>query len=82
MKSGTVVLYGSMFRANASRQKAMSYVRMQEMEIYYAKQITTMFSAAREIEEDEDAQLVANGTINDLPKELEFAENRLGKIER
>lgn len=77
---GTVALDGSKIRANASKHKAMSYGRMQEKEIDYEKQIKKLLATARDIDEDEDARLGRKGAFNDLPDELEFAENRLKRI--
>lgn len=70
---------GSKFPGNASRHKAMSYGYMEKEEQRLAAEIAALLQQQQEIDGQEDAVL---GTRrgDELPKELQFREQRLAKI--
>ena len=54
VRLGHVALDGTKVRANASRNKAMSYGRMKEREEQLAGEVDELLRRAREVDEEED----------------------------
>jgi transposase len=77
---GRVALDGTKLRANASRRKAMSYVRMGEKEKILAQEVSDLLAEAEAIDKAEDAQFGKNRRGDELPDELRRRESRLAKI--
>ncbi len=56
VKLGHVSLDGTTMKANASKQKAMSYERMRDTEVRLMREVRDWFSRARSADEAEDRQ--------------------------
>jgi transposase len=76
VKLGTVAIDGTKVKANASRHKAMSYGRMQQVEAELKKQIDALMKRAAQTDEAE-----ANEPELDIPAEIKRREARLQAIE-
>lgn len=77
---GKVALDGTKVRANASRRKAMSYVRMTEKQRVLAREVSALLAEAERIDKDEDAKFGKDNSGQGLPAELARREGRLAKI--
>ena len=77
---GQVALDGTKVRANASKRKAMSYVRMTEKEKILADEVSALLLEAERIDKDEDKKFGKNRHGDELPAELARRETRLAKI--
>lgn len=77
---GQVALDGTKVRANASKRKAMSYVRMTEKEKVLADEVSALLAEAERIDKDEDRKFGKNRRGDELPAELARRETRLEKI--
>jgi len=77
---GHVSLDGSLFEANTSKHKAMSYGRINEKEESLKKEIEALLTAAKEMDESEDALHGEEKSGQEIPEELQFKKNRLKKI--
>jgi len=77
---GHISIDGSIFRANASKHKAMSYGRIKEDKSKLEKQISELIEKAQEIDEQED-ELYGDSEGLELPEELKRKEQRLKKID-
>ena len=53
---GRVALDGARVWANASRRKAMSYVRMRQKQKVLAAEVSSLLAEAEQIDHDEDAE--------------------------
>ena len=80
MKLGHVALDGTKVRANASRNKAMSYGRMKEKEAQLKAEVAELLRKAGEVDDDEDHRYGRDKRGDELPEELAFRESRLRKI--
>ena len=80
VKLGHVALDGTKVRANASRNKAMSYGRMQEKEAQLQAEVDELLRKAQEVDEEEDRRYGRDKRGDELPEELAFRESRLRKI--
>ena len=80
VRLGRVALDGTKVRANASKRKAMSYVRMSEKEKVLAEQVSALLAEAEQIDKAEDARYGRNNRGDELPEELRRRETRLAKI--
>ena len=80
VKLGHVALDGTKVRANASRNKAMSYGRMKEKEAQLKAEVAELLRKAGEVEDDEDRRYGKDKRGDELPEELAFRESRLRKI--
>ena len=80
VKLGHVALDGTKVKANASKHKAMSYVRMLEKEAEYARQVEELLKRAESVDEEEDRLYGKDLRGDELPEELRFREKRLAKI--
>jgi len=74
---GRVALDGTKVRANASKRKAMSYVRMTEKERILADEVSALLAEAERIDKAEDARYGKNKRGDELPEELRRRETRL-----
>ena len=77
---GKLSIDGTKVRANASKRKAMSYVRMQEGELRLEGEIEALLSRARETDAAEDARFGEAFRGDELPEELRRREDRLAAI--
>ena len=75
VKLGTVAIYGTKIKANASRHKAMSYERMQQAEGQLKAQIDALLERAKSTDAAE-----ADEPELDIPAEIERREVRLKAI--
>ena len=80
VKLGHVALDGTKVRANASRNKAMSYGRMKEKEAQLQAEVEELLRRAQEVDEEEDRRYGKDKRGDELPEELAFREGRLRKI--
>ena len=80
VKLGHVALDGTKIKANASKHKAMSYARLCEKQQHYAAQVRTLLAQAAATDAHEDQQHGGHRRGDELPKELQFAQQRLEKI--
>lgn len=75
-----ISLDGSKFKANSSKHKAMSYAGLKAREKALGEEISALVAqAAREDKEEDDQYLERTGY--ELPKDLEFKQKRLEKIQ-
>jgi transposase len=77
---GTLAIDGSRLKANASKHKAMSYVRMKAEDKRLEKEIKAIVDQAEGIDAAEDAQFGPDFRGDELPKELQTREGRKKKI--
>ena len=80
VKLGHVALDGTKVRANASRNKAMSYGRMKDKEGQLSAEVAELLRRAEEVDDDEDRRYGRDKRGDELPEELAFRESRLRKI--
>ena len=80
VKLGHVALDGTKIRANASKQKAMSYKRMKEEEARLDNEVAKLMAKAEAVDEEEDCRYGKDKRGDELPGELAFRESRLKKI--
>ena len=80
VKLSHVALDGTKVRANASRNKAMSYARMKEKKEQLAAEVAELLRQAEEVDEEEDRRYGRDKRGDELPEELAFRESRLRKI--
>ena len=80
VKLGAVALDGTKVKANASKHKAMSYDRMQKDEQRLQEKVAELLAAAEKVDAAEDAEYGAGRKGDELPEELQRAQDRLKKI--
>ena len=80
VKLGHVALDGTKVKANASRNKAMSYRRMKEKEAQLESEVVELLRRAQEVDDEEDRRYGKDQRGDELPEELAFRESRLKKI--
>jgi transposase len=80
IKLGHVALDGTKIKANASKHKAMSYARLCDKEQHYAATVQTLLAQATVTDAHEDRQHGCHRRGDELPHELQFAQQRLAKI--
>jgi transposase len=80
VKLGHVALDGTKVKANASKHKAMSYLRMQEQEKALRQRIAGLLEQARQADVREDAEHGKGKRGSELPEELSRANTRLERI--
>ena len=80
VKLGHVALDGTKVKANASRNKAMSYGRMRERQAQLESEVAELLRRAQEVDEEEDRRYGRDKRGDELPEELAFRESRLRKI--
>jgi transposase len=81
IKLGRVSLDGTKLKANASKHKAMSYVRMQEKQRQLKEEVKDLLDQAAAADEQEDRQH-GNQRGDELPEELQRRASRLAKIKQ
>jgi transposase len=81
IKLGRVSLDGTKLKANASKHKAMSYVRMQEKQQQLKAEVKQLLDQAAAADEQEDHQY-GSQRGDELPEELRRRETRLAKIKQ
>ena len=77
---GQVALDGTKVKANASKHKAMSYVRMEETERRLEAEVQALLAQAEQVDATEEAQYGPGRRGDELPAELARRESRLAKI--
>ncbi len=80
VRMGHLSLDGSKYQANASKHKAMSYGRIQEVEPQLEAEIQELLRRAAEVDEAEDAEYGPEQRGDELPEELRRRDGRLEKI--
>ncbi len=80
VRIGHLSLDGSKYQANASKHKAMSYGRIQEVEPQLEAEVQELLRRAAEVDEAEDAEYGPEQRGDELPEELRRREGRLEKI--
>jgi transposase len=81
IKLGRVSLDGTKMKANASKHKAMSYVRAQEKQRQLRQEVADLLAQATATDEEEDRRH-GNRRGDELPEELRRRETRLAKIKQ
>src|SRR5579875_2123479 len=79
VRLGHVALDGTKIQANASKHSAMSYGRMVEEERRLADEVAALLAEAERVDAEEDARY-GDQRGDELPKELQFRQQRLAKI--
>ena len=82
VKLGHVAIDGTKLNANASKHKAMSYERMKKEDEKLRQKVTELLRAAEQADTDEDAQYGKNRRGDELPDELQRAEDRRERIQQ
>jgi len=77
---GHVALDGTKLKANTSKHKAMSYVRMKGEEERLEREIEELMLKAEETDREEDRFFGEDNNGYNLPEELQRREERLNKI--
>ena len=80
VKLGHVALDGTKVKANASKNKAMSYRRMKEREAQLESEVAELLRRAEEMDDEEDLRYGKDQRGDELPEGLAFRESRLKKI--
>jgi transposase len=80
VKLGHVAIDGTKIRANASKNKAMSYERMSEAEQRLSEEVKRWFEQAQAIDEAEDEEYGADKRGDELPDWVANKEKRRQKI--
>jgi transposase len=80
VKLGAIALDGTKVKANASKHKAMSYDRMQKDEERLRNKVVDLLAAAEKVDAAEDAEHGVGRRGDELPEELQRAEDRLKRI--
>ena len=80
VKLGHVALDGTKVKANASRNKAMSYGRMRDKKAQLESEVAELLRRAQEVDEEEDRRYGRDKRGDELPEELAFRESRLKRI--
>jgi hypothetical protein len=81
LKLGRVALDGSKVKANASKHKAMSYVRMEEAEKRLQEEVQDLLKQAAAADEEEDKRYGRERQGEELPEELQRRETRIARIQ-
>lgn len=81
VKMEQVAVDGTKIKANASKNKAMSYERMEKEEQRLKTEIEKWFKEADEIDQEED-RLYGDQRGNQLPEHLNTSEKRLAAIQK
>ncbi len=80
VRIGHLSLDGSKYQANASKHKAMSYGRIEEVEPQLEAEIKGLLQRAADVDEAEDAEYGPEQRGDELPEDLRRREGRLEKI--
>jgi transposase len=82
VKLGHVAVDGTKMRANASKQKTMSYATMKKLEQRYKTEVERWFAEAERIDREEDELYGADKSGDELPEWVSNKEERLKRIGR
>ena len=77
---GRVALDGTKVKANASKHKAMSYVRMRDKQRQLRDEVRQLLAQADAADAADDAAYGADQQGDELPAELQRRESRLTRI--
>lgn len=80
VKLGHVAVDGTKMRANASKQKTMSYATMKKLEERYKTEVERWFAEAERIDGEEDKLYGADKSGDELPEWVSNKEERLKRI--
>ena len=80
VRMGHLSLDGSKYQANASKHKAMSYGRIEEMEPRLEAEVKELLRRAAAVDQAEDAEHGVEQRGDELPEELRRREGRLEKM--
>lgn len=80
VKVGHLSLDGAKYQANASKHKAMSYGRIQEVEPKLEAEVRALLRRAEEADRAEDEEHGPDRRGDELPEEVRRREGRLAKI--
>lgn len=80
VKMGHLSLDGSKYQANASKHKAMSYGRIEEVEPQLEADVRELLRRAQVVDDEEDEEHGANRRGDEIPDELRRRESRLEKL--
>jgi len=80
VKLGHVAVDGTKMRANASKQKTMSYATMKKLEERYKTEVERWFAEAERIDREEDELYGADKSGDELPEWVSKKEERLKRI--
>ena len=81
VKFGHIALDGTKVKANASKHKAMSYGRMEKKAAELKKEVEHLLTQAEQVDMKEDVLYGKGKRSGQLPKELQFRQTRLQKIQ-
>jgi len=81
VKLGHVAIDGTKLQGNASKHKAMSYVRMSESEKKLQAQVEELLQRAAAVDAAEDEQYGRGQSGDEIPDELARRESRIKKIQ-
>ena len=81
VKLGHIAIDGTKVKANASKHKAMTYGRMESKAAELEQQVSELLARAEQADHDEDALYGKGKRQEHLPKELQFRQSRLKKIQ-
>lgn len=81
VKLGHVAVDGTKVAANASKHKAMSYERMQELEKRLEGEVAALLGRAAQIDAEEDTQLGEGNREEDIPSELKRRQDRIARLQ-
>ena len=80
VKLGHVAVDGTKIRANASKQKSMTYATMKKLEERYKQEVERWFAEAERIDGEEDELYGADKSGDELPEWVSNKEERLKRI--
>jgi transposase len=80
VKLGHVAVDGTKMRANASKQKTMSYATMKKLEERYKTEVERWFAEAARIDREEDELYGTDKSGDELPEWVSNKEERLKRI--
>ena len=81
VKLGHVALDGTKVKANASKHKAMSYGRMEKRIRELKVEVDELLARAEKVDESEDRRYGKGKRGDELPRELQFRQSRIERIE-
>jgi transposase len=82
VKLGHVALDGTKIRANASKQKSMTYARMKKTENRLKEEVERWFAEADRIDREEDELYGADKSDDELPEWVSNKQERLKRIQQ
>jgi transposase len=80
VKLGHVAVDGTKIRANASKQKSMTYATMKKLENRYRAEVERWFAEAERIDREEDELYGADKNGDELPEWVSNKQERLKRI--